>query len=106
FFFASTSVFLSFSAPNKSNKMGEDTKTVEYVPMIIPIEMANAKPLILLPPNNRSRRITIIVVSEVITVLDMVLLMASLINWNHEFLLYLLKFYLIPSNTITVSLIE
>ena len=78
----------------------------EYVPKPIPINIANINPLRLSPPKMKMAKITRIVVNEVLNVLPNVLEIESSNNPANVNDFFSLKYSLILSKMITVSLIE
>ena len=70
------SIFFGFKSSERSLTIGVATKMDEYVPTMIPMIKAKAKPLILPPPNKNNGVIMINVVIDVMIVLENVLLIA------------------------------
>src|SRR5690606_4539746 len=96
----------TFKSSVKSRTMGVAINIEEYVPTTIPTNKANAKPLILPPPNKKSIKITNKVVNEVTIVLLKVELIARFNTSSFALSVYMPKYSLTRSKTITVSLIE
>ena len=78
----------------------------EYVPKPIPINKQNINPLKFSPPKMKIAKITRIVVNEVLNVLPKVLEIESSKSPAKVSDFFSLKYSLILSNTITVSLME
>ena len=95
-----------FKSSDKSLTIGVATKIDEYVPTKIPINNANANPLMVDPPNTSNIATTINVVNDVTTVLEKVLFNAESNISSFSLLVYIPRYSLILSNTTTVSLIE
>ena len=96
----------SFPDLRKSYAIADAIKMDEYAPKPIPINNANINPLRLSPPKMKIARITSKVVNVVLNVLPKVLEIASSNNPDKVSAFFSLKYSLILSKIITVSLIE